>query len=174
MSEQWFYSRDGQPRGPLTFAEVVALAQAGELAPTELVWQEGTPDWRPAAEVPGLFASAQPLPPPLTTPPTGGAPPIGLPYAQPVAPNYYASGGQSYASDARTAMIISIIGIFCVGIILGPIGFALGYGARKNMRISGNMEGEGMAIAAMVIGGIITGLTVATILLFVVAGVLGA
>jgi hypothetical protein len=176
MAEQWFYSREGQPKGPLTFAEIVALAQAGEIAPTELVWQEGTPDWRRAADVPGLFApaaatSAMPLPLP---PRPVGAPPQGLQYAQPVAPLYYSGGGHSYASEARTAMIISIIGIFCVGIVLGPIGFALGYGARKNMRISGNLEGEGMAIAAMVIGGIIMGLAALGILFLIAAAALGA
>lgn len=166
MSEQWFYARGGQQSGPVTFAQLSELARTGGLSANDLVWQEGTPDWRPAGQVPALFTAAPgPMmpPPPVAAgpyaPPPGqpaGAPPYGLPYGQPPA-NYY--GPRSFENEARTAMIISIVGIFCFGIVLGPIGIVLGSKAKNNMRASGNMQGEGMATAAVVIGWIIVGLS---------------
>jgi hypothetical protein len=101
--------------------------------------------------------------------------PQALPYGQPAGNyGYFNQAGRSYAGDAQTAMIISIIGIFCIGIILGPIGIVLGNTARRNMRASGNMEGEGMAIAAIVIGWCIVGLAAAGILLFLFLAVVGS
>jgi hypothetical protein len=133
--------------------------------------QAGYPQAQPAAYAPpGGYAQ----------PAAGQYPPQGYPQqgyggqAGPYGGGYYAGGGRSYADEARTAMIVSIIGIFCFGIILGPIGIVLGSGAKKNMRASGNMEGEGMATAAIVIGWIIVGIAAVGLLLFIVAAAAGA
>lgn len=61
-------------------------------------------------------------------------------------------GAPSFAKNAQTAMIWSIIGLLCFGIILGPVGLIMGINAKKNMARVGNFEGQGMATAAIVIG----------------------
>jgi hypothetical protein len=172
MSEQWFYSRGPEPIGPVLFEQLFDLARQNHLSPSDLVWREGMPDWVAATDVPGLFSPIAP-PPAVPLPPS---PPLtytphGLPYAQ---PHYAAATGQSYSGEAQTAMILSIISVFCVGFVLAPIGLGLGITARKKMRASGNLEGEGMALAAIVIGGIISGIYVLLILFFMLAAALGA
>jgi hypothetical protein len=182
MSDQWFYARGGQQAGPVSFTELVALAQTGGLTPGDLVWQDGTPDWRAAGQVAGLFPTGAPAaaPAPMQqayAPPQQYQPypPQGMAYGNPAGQGYYgAPVGQSYANDARTAMIVAIIGIFCFGIVLGPIGLVLGNSAKKKMRASGNMEGEGMANAAIIIGWIIVGLAIVGILFFILAAAMSA
>lgn len=159
MSDQWFYARGGtQQTGPVAFAQLADLARAGHLAPNDLVWREGMPQWAAAETVPGLFAQAVPMappPPPLAQP---GTQP--LPYANLHAPVHHQpyGGPISYASDARTAMILAIIGVFFLGPVLQPIALVLGYGARRKMRESQNLDGEGMAVAAITIGWIMCSL----------------
>lgn len=55
MAEEWYYARRGERFGPLPFAKLKALAEQGWLVPADLVWNAALPDWRPAADVPGLF-----------------------------------------------------------------------------------------------------------------------
>ena len=56
-------------------------------------------------------------------------------------------------------MILSIIGVICCG-ILGIIGLVQGYKAKSNMQASGNLDGQGMATAAIVLGWIAIGFMV--------------
>jgi hypothetical protein len=58
----WYFSRNGQPHGPVTSSELQQLARTGALSPQEHVWKEGMKDWVPAAKVQGLF-SGTPSPP---------------------------------------------------------------------------------------------------------------
>ncbi len=62
MSAEWHYSIDGEKIGPVSNQDLRELYTDGILQPTDLVWTEGMPDWKPAAQVPGLFSSQ---PPPL-------------------------------------------------------------------------------------------------------------
>jgi hypothetical protein len=77
MAGDWYYVRDGRKWGPVSDRELRALARAGKLAPADLVWKEGTSEWRPAARVPGLFPEGQSAGPPL--PPAAQAPAPGAP-----------------------------------------------------------------------------------------------
>jgi tRNA A-37 threonylcarbamoyl transferase component Bud32 len=52
----WYQARGKQKVGPHRWEELRALAARGELRRDEMVWQEGTPRWRRADTVPGLFA----------------------------------------------------------------------------------------------------------------------
>ncbi len=56
-------------------------------------------------------------------------------------------------------MICSIIGAVCC-VFLGIYGLVQGNKAKNNMRASGNMDGEGMATAAIVIGWVSIGIAV--------------
>lgn len=48
---QWYLARDGQQYGPLSDAELRKFIELGHLQPTDLLWREGFPDWRPAIVV---------------------------------------------------------------------------------------------------------------------------
>jgi hypothetical protein len=66
MANQWFYSRNGDMRGPVTGAKLKALAEAGKLLPSDLIWKEGMSSWVSASKVKGLFpASEKQLPGPI-------------------------------------------------------------------------------------------------------------
>jgi hypothetical protein len=56
--------------------------------------------------------------------------------------------------SARNALIFSIVGIFCCGVILGLIGIIMGAQARSTLKRYGVAEGQGLALAAMIVGGL--------------------
>src|SRR5262249_3820613 len=68
----WFLVRDKTRVGPLPRSHLEQLATAGQLAPADMVLQEGTHTWVPARSVAGLFvAVAVPAATPTTPPATG-------------------------------------------------------------------------------------------------------
>jgi hypothetical protein len=60
MADEWYYSEEGQQRGPVTTAELRQLAASRRLRPTDLVWRDGYSNWIPAAAAEGLFAQPGP------------------------------------------------------------------------------------------------------------------
>ncbi|MGD8240113.1 MAG: DUF4190 domain-containing protein [Armatimonadota bacterium] len=68
---------------------------------------------------------------------------------------------------ATWALVCSIIGFCCCGIILGPIGIVLGYKAKNEGSTAGT------ATAAIVIGIIVTILNVIAVILQLTMGVFG-
>jgi TRAP-type C4-dicarboxylate transport system permease small subunit len=101
--------------------------------------------------------------------PTGPAP-GGFPGAPPQ--GVYA-GTFPETSRAVLALVLSILGIFCC--VTAPIGAVLGYMEKKGID-EGRRDpaNRGQAIAALVIGGLLTGLFLAAILFFLVVGVASA
>ena len=59
-------ARDGQQYGPLSDTELTKFVELGHLQPTDLLWREGFPDWRPAMVVfpPRKPAMQRPAPTP--------------------------------------------------------------------------------------------------------------
>ena len=54
--DAWFYSREGERIGPVTFAELKVKATEAALNPRlDMVWTHGMPEWKPAGEIDGLF-----------------------------------------------------------------------------------------------------------------------
>ena len=54
--EIWFYSRDGEKRGPVSFTHLQAKAKEASLNPRlDLVWTKGMDEWKPAGDIEGLF-----------------------------------------------------------------------------------------------------------------------
>jgi hypothetical protein len=51
LNAQWYLARDGQQFGPISDAEMAKFVELGHLKPTDLLWREGFPDWRPALVV---------------------------------------------------------------------------------------------------------------------------
>jgi hypothetical protein len=94
-------------------------------------------NWQPASTFPALF---------------GGVAPPANPYA-PV-PDYAPPAVNSDAKkQALAAFICSLCGLlWCVGIILGAIGFVMGLQAYNKMNTRNETDGRGYAIAAIIIG----------------------
>ncbi len=70
MSNLWHYEHDGQQLGPISPEALKQLARAGQITPTDLIWQDGTDRKVPASRAKGLFppATATPKPIPVATP----------------------------------------------------------------------------------------------------------
>jgi len=52
----WFYTRQGEQLGPLTFDGLREKARAGEINPRlDMAWTQGMAEWKPAGEIEGLF-----------------------------------------------------------------------------------------------------------------------
>jgi hypothetical protein len=58
MADEWYYTNQGQQKGPVTTAELKQLAQTHQLLPSDLIWREGLPKWMPANSTKGLFPEA--------------------------------------------------------------------------------------------------------------------
>ena len=75
MANEWHFTLNGQPAdSPVSAAQLKQLAGAGQLQPTDMVWQEGMTAWAPASSIKGLFPPAK-VPPPSTPPPAKKEPP---------------------------------------------------------------------------------------------------
>jgi hypothetical protein len=57
MASEWFYTRDHTSYGPVSSAQLQALARSGQLSPTDVVWLPGMAKWTPASKIPGLFST---------------------------------------------------------------------------------------------------------------------
>jgi len=68
----WYYSKNGEQRGPVSGEGLSALKSNGEVIAADLVWKEGMPDWVPFGQVDEFSAG---------TPPS--APGENIPLAQP-------------------------------------------------------------------------------------------
>ena len=56
MSETiWYYARGESEQGPISSAQIKALAATGALRRDDLVWKEGMENWLPASDVDELF-----------------------------------------------------------------------------------------------------------------------
>lgn len=71
--------------------------------------------------------------------------------------------------EANEALRYAIIGIFCLGFVLGPMAIMKGTSAKKRIAADPSWGGEGTATAAQIIGGIEVGLYVLYILAAIVA-----
>jgi len=71
VNPQWYLARDGQQFGPISEAEMAKLVELGHLQPTDLLWRDGFPDWRPAMVVFPPHGLAQPRAP-MRGPPGAG------------------------------------------------------------------------------------------------------
>ena len=97
----WYYAKDRVQHGPVSETQVKELAQSGRLAPADLVWREGMPQWQPAGRLPFLFPPRPDGPPPLPPGPPGYPPPPSpgpayappSPYGPAAPPPYGARGG---------------------------------------------------------------------------------
>ena len=57
-------------------------------------------------------------------------------------------------NKARTAMILGIVGLFCLSLVLGPIALTMGIKARGTLQRYGVQDGQGMALAGIIMGSV--------------------
>jgi hypothetical protein len=113
MTDQWYYTSDGQQKGPVGIAELKHLAASGQLRPTDLVWKEGMPQWTPANYARGLFPepAAAPYHPAAPQPesyPAGYAEPPAQP--RPVRARQSRAPQRGMSTGALVALIGGIVG----------------------------------------------------------------
>lgn len=53
-ADGWYYTQAGRRIGPVGFSNLQFLVGTGQVAPDDLVWTEGMPNWSQVKEVPGL------------------------------------------------------------------------------------------------------------------------
>jgi hypothetical protein len=58
MATEWYYTTDKMRMGPVSWRDLVELAEGGILKPHDLVWTEGMDDWVKAISQKGLFADS--------------------------------------------------------------------------------------------------------------------
>ncbi len=72
-AQLWHYTLAGKQQPAITLQQLQQLATNGTLAPTDLVWTQGMPQWQPASFIPELAFQqpATPLPTDQPEPPLG-------------------------------------------------------------------------------------------------------
>lgn len=146
----WYYARNGQRMGPVEEAEILRLAQTGQLAGTDLVWKTGLPDWRPAGQMPELasyfFRPAAPPPPPPPAPAAAYSP-----YAPPAAPLQQAPAYPAPMFGTVSAVQYGSFGarfaaLLIDQIILGVIGLGIGFGSALAMAAGGGGDASAVQL----------------------------
>jgi hypothetical protein len=129
---QWYLARDGQQFGPLSDAELRKFIDLGHLQPSDLLWRDGFPDWRPATAVFPRKAAA-PLPagrrqmaPAVQPPFRSEHPGQGVPLARPAA----RQEGNTTPPAARRRLKLLLPGI----VVLILVAWALYYGLAHRTR----------------------------------------
>ena len=69
MVKVWLVVIQGSQCGPMSNTELKALADSGQLKPTDYVWKEGLTEWIQARKIKSLFPPSPPPLPSTTTPP---------------------------------------------------------------------------------------------------------
>ena len=108
------------------------------------------PGWGPSAGPPPAYGQPAYGPPPGYGPPSGYGPPPGFPPA--------------YPRPTNTMAILALVLAF----VFAPAGLILGIVARKQIRQTGE-EGDGLALAGIIVGGIFTALFALMIIFFIIA-----
>lgn len=82
---EWYYAKDGQQNGPVSFEKLRDLAASGMLDPSkDLVWNATMKDWVPAGQVEGIFVSR---PNPIAIPPADPSNPYSAPQSDWTSPH---------------------------------------------------------------------------------------
>ncbi|MDF1659350.1 MAG: CD225/dispanin family protein [Verrucomicrobiales bacterium] len=94
---EWYYASNGQQMGPVSQEELISLFDRGEIKASDLVWNEGMPDWVAFSSVPELRS------PTVSTDPGGAEMPPSMPQEPAVLTP--ATGGPAIAGAAGTEKV---------------------------------------------------------------------
>jgi hypothetical protein len=139
MAQEWFYSEQGNQVGPISGAQLKAMADSGQIGRQTLVWKEGMSEWAPASRVNGLFASAEHAPAPAVATYRTAAP---VPRYRPQEPE------QQSSNTAISGMVLGILSIPCACVPL--IGFPVAVVGIIFSSLALKSSGRSMAIAGLI------------------------
>ena len=91
-------------------------------------------------------------PPPGQAGPNYGVPP---PYGQQqfgAGPSMFSPAIDEAKKTARNSLIAGLVGLICAGFILGILAIKWGASARSSLRAAGVSDGQGMALAGIILG----------------------
>ena len=153
--DEWYYARGQERIGPVTQANLGAMAASGMLHPQNLVWREGMTDWAPASSVPGMFATPGAYPPGAYPP--GAYPPDSAAwYSNAASSNYYnprqdveyAGFWLRFVAAFLDGIITSIGGCILGGMVGFVIGAAMSGGgsSMNDIRLAARMSGQVLGI----------------------------
>ena len=167
--EQWFYSHQGQQRGPVPLDELRAMLAAGQVTWSEMVWSAGMANWVPASQVAALrpvHATPGERPPPL--------PPQAINYAGPIARSerYHDVGDDPKmrmlipVGRSPWAIIAGYLGLLSPLMIFAPFALIVSIIAIRDIKKK-ETHGMGRAVFGLIMGGLFTigaGLMIAAII----------
>ena len=163
----WFYAKDGEQHGPVEADDLRERLRSGDLSNSTLVWKEGMAQWSPLGEVLELRE-----PVPSSGSAESGSPEVS-PYQAPAASQMNEPAPQLVApvqqnTMALVSMILGILSIFCMGALTGIPAIICGHIARKQFLESPvPQSGEGMAMAGLILGYIMTVLSLLYVIFMV-------
>jgi len=74
------------------------------------------------------------------------------------------------AEGALAALLLGVVGLGCIGLVLGPVAIYVGHQARvRAHQSSGRLRGSTMALVGMWLGGLSFVISIAVIVVLVVA-----
>jgi hypothetical protein len=134
----YYVGKNGQQTGPFTLEQAQAKYANGEILPTDLMWKEGTADWKAASTFSELAAAA-PSSAPVSVTPTYQATPTpssGSPYVpQASAPAAYGSGGVlPPGGQIPNYLVWSILSTICCCLPFGIV--AIVFSAQVNSKLA--------------------------------------
>ena len=157
MHQNWYYNRGGEQHGPISDAELKALAEDGFLLPTDLVWRSGLPNWVPIQSIKGFCMELDPV--------CTGPSPLPPGFSQPsTTPPVIGTNGFAVAS-----LVLGIVWCYWVGSLLSII---FGHIALSQIKKSnGYQNGRGMALTGLVLGWAAVGFLIGILIIGMIAGI---
>jgi hypothetical protein len=154
-AEQWFYSQNGQQRGPVELEQLRAMLAAGQVMWSEMVWSAGMTNWSPASTVAALRPTSMApgdRPPPL--------PPQAMNYAGPPPPGQFRDVGE----DPKMRMLIPVgrspwaivagyLGLLSPLVIFAPFALIVSIIAIRDIKRR-DTHGMGRAVFGLIMGAI--------------------
>ena len=121
--------------GVFSEEEVRQGLAAGRFAPTDIGWREGMANWQPLSQFPEFGAAGAPAVPPVQP---GAAPTsTAVVKTEPL---------------AIWSLVLSLLGLFCCGFVLGIGGVVCGHLALSKLQREPHLQGKGLATAGLIIG----------------------
>ncbi|GHC63789.1 DUF4190 domain-containing protein [Roseibacillus persicicus] len=170
----WFYAKNGEQHGPVEADDLRSRLKSGDLSNGTLVWREGMAQWTPLGEVlelrepvPAATVEAAPAGETESVP----SPSQPQPATRMVQPSPQLVAPVQQNTMALVSMILGIVSVvFCTGgFLTGIPAIICGHIARKQFRNSPTPQtGEGMATAGLILGYLMTILSILVIVAYIV------
>jgi|AntRauTorcE11897_2_1112592.scaffolds.fasta_scaffold99110_1 hypothetical protein len=169
----WYYSKNGEQKGPISREELSAMKSSGEVITTDLVWKEGMSDWLPLGQVDEFGGGGPPL--------TSTASVENTPLVQPQ--SYSVQSGQqvqNIPSYLIPSIIATLLGGFLCALVPLPLGIVAIVFASKveGLQLRGDYAGAMSASKAaktwMIVSFACSGLMIASVILMFIVGALGS